>query len=1276
MKKTLALVLALAMVFSTITVAFAEDAIGADAQICADLGMLKGETGTVDAAYTATAPTRIQAAVMFLRLKGLEEEAKAFTGEANFADADKAAWAKPIMAYLKANPQLGWQGDGTNFAPTELTTAQAYYKVMLEALGYKQSTPEVVGDFAYADAITFAAGKGLTKVAAVTNFTVNDLAMATVEALKANMKEGGKTLVATLVEAGKVDKAKAIAASLYTDVAATTAAKVESVKAIANTKVLVGFDADVEKTFAENTANYAIVEKGTTTALAVSAAVLDGTDKVVLETAAQTAGKAYTLTVGTVATNFAGVAKDSSAPAIDDVEGTDTNQVTVTFDMMMDLTVLDIANYALNNDAKVVSAAWDDDEDRVAVVLTTEGLVANKGYKLTVTNVKSADGVVLKSDSDSFTATSDKKAPELENVYKKTNNRILVAFKETNDLNEEVAETIANYAIVTDNSAKTALEVISAKLLDKDNVDADADDEALVEIVTAAQKSGQRYELTVSNLVDDSVLANKMAESEDDTFNGVSVDEDGPEFQAVQIKTKNMIEVTFSEDGSSRLDKTSALDVANYSVNNDVTVEKVVFEDDDDDDCMVVRLTTSELGDDSSYKVTVQNVADEFGNEMDEAVTKTAKYSDSVEVAAKVVKASATDTETIVIEFSRDLDEATAEDVANYSINGDVGTPKSASYDEDTYEVTLETPEMDGNTKYKVTINGVKDIADNVLTSVVVNVVVATTTNDIEAPEIEDVVFVNQDVVRVVFNETMDLSPVPTIILSDGKVGTYKVSTDDDDKELEFKLSASFVAADEDKDITLASTTATDLAQNKAVADGEVIAVDADDLVPADVELLSYEQVSVKEFELQFSEKVQLIATNAGYSLVNGETTIGRSLPEVPYSVKVSVDSDDETLVYVTSTTVMDPDKEEFELVLANVLENKHNVAVTDSDVNEDDEDVTYLSISEEDDDAPYIEDIVAVDNMTVEITFSENLDSTTAETIGNYTIVDEDEDGISEGTASLDANVVTLDLGTKLDGGMTYTITVKNVEDIAGNAMDTADFDFDGSYNQPMDNYITGVKVISGTQFKLYTNSDVTSITSIVYGTTNITADFTIVSADGDGTDNEWIFTSAVNGTPATIDVIDKDYNANGDTLDVDLSEVTDNKDYNGDGDKLDTNIDERTTTTLDWAVQVLSEDVTYKVTAADADGSYTYSFDGTVKSSIDVTEEATNVYSFEYTDMELNDVVIVVDSTSFDNVTVDEDLYAELDMTGMDNVVDIMVIRDGVVIYFNHQFALADAN
>jgi len=154
-----------------------------------------------------------------LRLKGLLTEAQAFTGTANFADANKAAWAAPIMAYLKAHPELGWVGDGTNLNPAGVLTAQAYYKVMLETLGYKANTAEVVGDFAFDKTIEFAATKGLVKAATATTFTVDNVATATVEALKATVKGGTTTLAATLVAAGKIDAAKAATAGVYSTVA-------------------------------------------------------------------------------------------------------------------------------------------------------------------------------------------------------------------------------------------------------------------------------------------------------------------------------------------------------------------------------------------------------------------------------------------------------------------------------------------------------------------------------------------------------------------------------------------------------------------------------------------------------------------------------------------------------------------------------------------------------------------------------------------------------------------------------------------------------------------------------------------------------------------------------------------------------------------------------------------------------------------------------------------------------------------------------------------------
>jgi hypothetical protein len=216
MKKTLAIILALALVFSSFTVAFAEETLPVDAQSAKTLGMIVGGGNGVTLDYLKTTPDRTQAAAMFLRLKGLYDTAMAFTGTDNFADANQSTWAKPMMAYLKANPQLGFEGVGNNnFNPTGKMDAKSYYKVMLTALGYKQTVgTTVVGDFTWENLTTFAAGINLKAVASVTNFTVNDLATATIETLKTNAKGATKTLAASLVEAKVITLEKAVAAGV------------------------------------------------------------------------------------------------------------------------------------------------------------------------------------------------------------------------------------------------------------------------------------------------------------------------------------------------------------------------------------------------------------------------------------------------------------------------------------------------------------------------------------------------------------------------------------------------------------------------------------------------------------------------------------------------------------------------------------------------------------------------------------------------------------------------------------------------------------------------------------------------------------------------------------------------------------------------------------------------------------------------------------------------------------------------------------------------------
>ncbi|MDB5054242.1 MAG: blue (type 1) copper domain protein [Bacilli bacterium] len=182
-----------------------EASVKSEAQVVGDLGILVGDGNGLTAEYLNKPTTRIQAAIMFLRLKGLEAEAMAFQGTENFKDAN-LVWAggQPILAYLKANPVLGWVGAGDgNFDPLSSISAQQYYKVLLEALGFMQGM-----DFEYANVIPFAEKNGLSKVAGVQAFKNANIATATIEALKAKVNGGDKTLAVQLSDDQKIDATK------------------------------------------------------------------------------------------------------------------------------------------------------------------------------------------------------------------------------------------------------------------------------------------------------------------------------------------------------------------------------------------------------------------------------------------------------------------------------------------------------------------------------------------------------------------------------------------------------------------------------------------------------------------------------------------------------------------------------------------------------------------------------------------------------------------------------------------------------------------------------------------------------------------------------------------------------------------------------------------------------------------------------------------------------------------------------------------------------------
>lgn len=199
MKKILSAILTVALLASLFVMPVSA-AISADAQTAAAIDVLRGDGGGVTETYLAKNTTRSQGAKILLRLMGLETEADAYSGTATFTDAsDATAYWQPMLAYLKANPTVGFQGypDGT-FKPNNTMTAQEIYKVLLVSLGYVENV-----DFTWSNVFSFAAGIGLSALSGTGQITNDDLATALVEALQANKKDGQK-LILFLIDEGVV----------------------------------------------------------------------------------------------------------------------------------------------------------------------------------------------------------------------------------------------------------------------------------------------------------------------------------------------------------------------------------------------------------------------------------------------------------------------------------------------------------------------------------------------------------------------------------------------------------------------------------------------------------------------------------------------------------------------------------------------------------------------------------------------------------------------------------------------------------------------------------------------------------------------------------------------------------------------------------------------------------------------------------------------------------------------------------------------------------------
>lgn len=686
-RKYIAVLLALTLMFSTIpgAVLSADDSsLGKEAAACKELGILIGaDASGVTASYLATTPTRIQAFIIFLRLKGLYSEATAFEGSNNFGDAAATGWAKNYMAYAKSKPELGWVGDGTNFKPNDAITAQQYYKVMLETLGYKQGI-----DFTYAETLKFAEKISLIKSADETgklkSFTINDVAKGIYSTLNTKPLNSAKKLISVMVDSKIITAEKAVAAGFTLD---TENAKVQHFEAITNNKLELEFD----KPIALQKGDIEINQVGTNSRLSILS-VNSQKNKATIVTTEAKPFNAYEITINTLVPTenmvvrdykikYVGQPKDIVKPTAKH-EMISSKEIMVTFSEEVDsASAENVSNYTIEHNVFISNVELL--EDGKSVMINTDGISPNSFYRLNVQNVADISGNPMERYTALFEGMkSDSQGPSVTSVNSESNSTVVVTFNKRVD--SATAEDTSNYSL--DNG----IYVNDAKL--------DSSGKS-VRLSTSLQQSGIIYKLTTQNVMD--TYGNVMNKKVWQFVQGTS------KYTAVVASvSNNEVIVTFND----KVDKATAESADNYMIDKNLEVKRAIL----DNSGKVVTLITSNQTAHELYTINIMGVFDSWGNVISISSGKFGGAPANTKELSYTVRGAAGN---IILTFNKGVDKESAEDVFNYTLDSELGYAAKATLDDSGRIVTLLTASQSSGKQYSITVNNVKDLAGNQLST-------------------------------------------------------------------------------------------------------------------------------------------------------------------------------------------------------------------------------------------------------------------------------------------------------------------------------------------------------------------------------------------------------------------------------------------------------------------------------------------------------------------------------------------------------------------------------
>lgn len=411
-KKTLSLLLVLAMVLGSFSFAFAAEEPAAMTE--AEAGEFLKKAGVLEGNDAGDlmldkALKRQDMIVLFSRLLGQEEEAKTFDGQPTFKDI-RDKYYNPYLAWGQANKLIEGHTE-ERFGYNEEMTAQQYVTILLRALGYGEEAKE------YDNVVAKAKELGLLKDVKVENetkITRGQMSVMTMNALGTKMKDSDKTL------ADKLEIEMPVPEKL----------EVEKVYADNLKEIKVVFNKDVDVESATNADNYV------TNAPAIKNITYNADENtaLLLLEKTMTQKKEYKINIKGVKddkdvlnVDKTFVAFDNAAPEVVDVVGLGTKAIKV----VMSEPIENPASTNFKLDGKTLYANVSLATGREVFIRPYSTLAAGE-HELTVFGLKDFAGFKSLENKYTFEVVEDKEAPTVVEAVG-TTNKVVVTFSEDVD---------------------------------------------------------------------------------------------------------------------------------------------------------------------------------------------------------------------------------------------------------------------------------------------------------------------------------------------------------------------------------------------------------------------------------------------------------------------------------------------------------------------------------------------------------------------------------------------------------------------------------------------------------------------------------------------------------------------------------------------------------------------------------------------------------------------------------------------------------------------------